>query len=148
MPIPNLTGDGLLPTGEYVCTVEEICEVFGQMPDYEYRSLLCKQLKKFVEAVSAMDIASDVVVDGSFTTSRKEKPSDIDVVLNLITEESANVMDIKITQTRGRQHWLGYPKIHTYGGFKGTPSYDNYVDFFQMLEGSPEKRKGYLKVIL
>jgi len=95
-----------------------------------------------------MGIATDVVVDGSFTTSTKEKPSDVDVLLNLASEESEILLSAKLTKTHGRQHWLGYPKIHTYGGFKGTPSYDNIIEVFQMLKDEPNKRKGYLRVML
>ena len=80
MPIPALTTEGYLPSGEHMCNLLEIEEAFCHN---DHRTDLLDKLRRFVTWLREHHtIDLPYFVDGSYTTA-KEHPSDIDFVLDL-----------------------------------------------------------------
>ncbi|MEA3311221.1 MAG: hypothetical protein U9Q76_03260 [candidate division WOR-3 bacterium] len=153
MPIPKLTSDGLLPPGEYSCTLEEIIEFFGEIPEVEYRAKLCEKLGNFVKEVKSLDIGVELIVNGSFTTT-KERPNDIDVFLvlkdTISREEAFSRAPILPDMTKANKpFWYGYRSIiDFYHGHKSSIAFKNLTNTFQRLRNDPQRKKGYLRVKL
>jgi len=154
MPIPKLTSDGLLPPGEYECTMEEIASVFGEMPDREHRQALCRELGRLIDEVKLMDFTIELIVNGSFTTT-KERPKDIDIFLAFrqnTHEPSAFRLLRVIVDPRdptGRRHiMVGYPNVDFYGGIRNETRCRRITNTYRRLREDDKKVKGFLKVRL
>lgn len=79
MPIPELEANGLLPAGQWDCTLAEAEAAFCLN---HHRRTLWAGLQRFIEAeVRPLD-AIPLWINGSFTRA-KNYPQDIDVVLDL-----------------------------------------------------------------
>jgi hypothetical protein len=109
VPIPPMSEEGFLPVGVHECTFAELQATFGQNrwkadPDSErqrqvhcpQRERLCAKLEEYIGALAAagleVDVVVDIVVDGSFTTTKPD-PSDIDlIVVVLPTSTSATIL--------------------------------------------------------
>ncbi len=76
MSIPNFNGNGELPTGEYLVTLDEIEARFGSAN--EVRRKLMQGLKAAVANLSQANVRK-LWIDGSFVTD-KQFPNDIDGV--------------------------------------------------------------------
>src|SRR5437763_745258 len=57
MPIPDLNADGLLPTGLFDCTLEEIRQRFGSFQGSERRPHLFARLEQTVEQLELITAA-------------------------------------------------------------------------------------------
>jgi hypothetical protein len=148
MPIPKLTSDGLLPPGEHECTLEEIYNVFGRMPNYERREYLFNELERFVKEVRYMDVATELIVDRSFTTSLETHPGDIDIFLVLKPNITRDYAEQKIGHTRGRKRWFGYGDLEVFPDHRGTDYYENIMQHFKMVDFDENLERGVLKVKL
>lgn len=153
MPIPNLKQNGLLPIGEHICTPQEFVDTCGQWPNQEWRQARCRQLEGVIRELKEMDIAKELIVDGSFITDKQE-PSDIDVFIilrNSVKWETADLMIPRMEDLNkpGRYFWFGYPKIHIFFDHMGTDHFNKVVFLWQTLKGGDLKiAKGYIKVKL
>lgn len=85
MPIPELDANGLLPAGQWDCTLTEAEAAFCLNP---HRRALWEGLQRFIEAEVKPLGSLTLWLDGSFTRS-KAHPEDIDVVIDLSTWEPA-----------------------------------------------------------
>src|SRR5579872_5674286 len=79
MPIPDLDEDGFLAPGIYDCTLEEVRERFGRFRSGDRRQDIFRALETYVQEIAAAGLASELIVDGSFTTG-EDTPHDVDVV--------------------------------------------------------------------
>lgn len=77
MPIPELDAHGLLPAGQWDCTLAEVEAVFCLNP---HRCALWEGLQRFIAAEVKPLGSLTLWLDGSFTRS-KAHPEDIDVVI-------------------------------------------------------------------
>lgn len=93
MPIPPLDRHGLLPPGEWRCTLDEIEQRFCWNP---HRERLFGGLRAFlgVEWVK-LAVKCPIYVDGSFVRA-KELPSDIDVVMDLTDIDDPRVVGMAL----------------------------------------------------
>lgn len=154
MPIPELNDFGLLPVGDFVCSINEIRLVFGEILDKERRKCFCDELEDLISEISPLNIAIESIINGSFTTS-KESPGDIDVFLVIKDDVSmleaarllAGVLGTREDNTKGVPHNL-YPNIHFFFGWKGSLAFENITGIFRLIRGSEHRRKGFLKVSL
>ena len=81
MPVPDFDRYGLLPGGVHGCTMEE---VEAALAWNEQRRQLTSRLREFItnEVSTRFVVIPPVVLDGSYVTA-KEKPSDINLILEL-----------------------------------------------------------------
>ena len=79
--IPELE-DGVLPEGIYVCTMDEIEQVFGRFQRSDRRLRLTEKLRALVEEARRSGVVAAVIVNGSYVTA-KDEPGDIDVIVAL-----------------------------------------------------------------
>ena len=148
MTIPELSADGILPAGIHDCTVEDIATTFGAFQESDQRPQLLKRLREFLESVKQSELASSVIVDGSFVTS-KAKPSDVDMVLVLKEEHdfAADLRPFQYNVLSSRNVRKKYSFDLLVAG-ENSDTYTEYVKYFQQVKGQPEKTKGVLRVTL
>lgn len=87
MPIPDFNEQGLLPPGIHDCTWKEIDDrlgrfVFVGIKGSDRRMKLCQQLQAYLKELQSTHMAVEIVVNGSFVTT-KEEPNDIDLMVVL-----------------------------------------------------------------
>ena len=82
MAIPSLDENGLLPRGIHPCSREDLLARFGEVGD---RRRLYELFLDLVAPLSELQVRGDLFVGGSFVT-KKFKPSDIDVAIDLSRE--------------------------------------------------------------
>jgi hypothetical protein len=78
MPLPPLRLDGTLPPGVHVATVAEVFATFPAMT--AQRQALDQALAYCVATVKRLRLADEIVLDGSYITSKPD-PGDIDMVV-------------------------------------------------------------------
>ncbi len=78
MPLPPVRADGTLPPGVHVATLAEVFAAFP--PVTPQRQALNQALAYFVTTVSRSHLADEIVLDGSYITSKPD-PADIDMVV-------------------------------------------------------------------
>jgi len=148
MAIPSFNEHGLLPTGIYDCTLEELKERFGRFQRSDRRQRLYRKLADYVEALKSAKIAQELIIDGSFVTSKAE-PNDIDVILVLRSDfpvtETIRPFEYNLMSARMARQKFGMDLIVT---FKDTYHYQEVVTFFQQVRESPGNLKGLLRVKL
>lgn len=139
MPIPALNEHGLLPAGVHDCTVEEVQASFGWN---EHRRQLTEGFTQFLRDEIHDEFGSPVYADGSFVTD-KERPNDIDVVLDLHhgsdAENWRGLMFMQKHQARIREQygvdfWINFPRP--------SPQANDFVAFFQYAGHKTAKFKG------
>ncbi len=146
MAIPDLDGEGILPVGLHECTLDEIDERFGAFQKSDKRIELVKQLRRYCAALKKVEIASFIVVDGSFVTS-KEEPSDIDIllVLRAETDLSRDFAPFEYNAISKRRVKQTYP-FDLLVAPEGSPAYERHLEFFSRVKGRLGAQKGLLKV--
>lgn len=150
MPIPAFDQHGLLPSGVWDCTLDEIQSVLAWN---ETRQRLYENLHKFLTAEwYPLNNGGPVYVDGSFVRG-KPNPQDIDVVLDFSAirgdEALARAILLRlrhddIKAQYGVDVWSYHPDLP-----------QNIVEFFQYLgtkaaadlRMSSQHRKGILRLI-
>ena len=135
MPIPDLDEHGLLPAGIHDCSLEEMNAKFAWN---DHRERLMGSFVRFLKSEICNVFDCPVCADGSFVTD-KERPNDIDVVLELLEAEDA-------------QKWQGFMLMvehqdrirHEYGvDFWAKVSHGNdFSAFFQYAGLKTAKFKG------
>lgn len=146
MAIPDLTPDGILPTGIHDCTLEEVGERFGRFCSSDRRVRLFKSLCEYVGELQQTGLASTVLVDGSFVTA-KEAPEDVDMVVVLREghdfSQQLRPFEYNALSARMIRRTYGldaFPVPH------GSGAGAHLVDLFQQVRGCPGVTKGILKV--
>ena len=144
--IPDLDGEGVLPVGVHECTLDEIDQRFGAFNVSDKRIELVKQLRRYCEQLKKVDIASFIVVDGSFVTAKPE-PGDIDILLVLradadLAKELAPFEYNAISKRRVKQT---YP-FDLLVANEGSAAYTQQLEFFARVKNRPGLSKGLLKV--
>lgn len=118
MPIPELDHQHhLLPPGIWDCTLDEIQDAFC---DNSHRQILFSGLQRFInEQIIPLNIGCKVFIDGSFTRG-KEKPEDIDIVIDLShledTEGLVLALSLRFKHDEMKQAynvdvWSKHPKL-------------------------------------
>lgn len=147
MAIPSLNGHGLLPTGIHDCTLEDVKARFGRFQRSDRRQRLYRKLAGYVEALKSAEIAQELIIDGSFVTSKAE-PNDVDVILVLRSDFPVNEMlrpfEYNLISAKMVRRRFGIDLIVT---FKNTHHYQEVVTFFQQVRESPNL-KGLLRIKL
>jgi hypothetical protein len=82
MPL-TLTDKKVLPHGVHDASLDEVEKLFGQFQSTSKRTGLFKKLAEFIDEVRKAEIASAVIVDGSFIMGCIDEPDDIDIILVL-----------------------------------------------------------------
>lgn len=135
MPIPELDAHGLLPAGVHDCSLEEMTAKFAWN---DHRERMVRSFARFLrtEIIDVFDFP--VYADGSFVTD-KERPEDIDVVLELLDAGDAQKWrgfafmqehQVRVRQEYGVDFWVNLP-----GG-------NNFATFFQYAGHKTAKFKG------
>jgi hypothetical protein len=146
MAIPDLNDNGLLPEGIHEASESELFERFRYFRSTTRRLELSSKLKTYLEEIRESRLHIEVLVDGSFVTS-KDDPNDIDLILilpedfNFDVELSPYVSNvISARQVRRR---YGFDVLVA---VRRTPQHDIYIDDFQNVKGRPDLRKGIVRI--
>lgn len=146
MPIPALDDRGVLPPGVHDCSLEELEARFGRFQGSDRRMDLCARLAAFCREARGSPLIVEVLVDGSFVTS-KEEPNDVDLLLVLPADHPLG------GPLRPFEHNpLSRRRVRRAYGFDvlvaraGSAEYQEYVEFFAEVRGAPDVTKGLLRV--
>jgi hypothetical protein len=147
MPIPELNEDGFLPEGIHEASLEEVRERFGRFQRTDRRPDLFAKLSTYLTEVRDSGLAEAVILDGSFVTG-KDEPSDIDLILVLRPDhdDRAELRPFEynaLSKHRVRRRF----RFDVVGAREGTDEYEESVNFFQLVRGRSDLRKGIVKVI-
>lgn len=83
MGIPNFDDNGVLPMGIYDASIDEAKEYFCSYGNKKHRMALFSVLEKYICKVKEHNTKIELILDGSFVTSKNE-PSDLDILLFMI----------------------------------------------------------------
>jgi hypothetical protein len=151
--IPPLQ-DGVLPEGIYECTIEEVASFFGKFQRTDKRQKLTQNLRRYIEDARRSEIATAVIVNGSYVTA-KDEPDDIDVILALRSDfdvsQELRPFEHNIQSYRSVRRLYGFD---VFSARDGSLAYQEYVDLFHKVNlGDPglqtdQVRKGVLRINL
>ena len=79
----ELTEKRTLPDGIHDLSLDEVEQLFGSFQVTSRRRSLFAKLKEFIQEVRKAEVASAVIIDGSFIMGCIDEPSDIDIILVL-----------------------------------------------------------------
>ncbi|MFT2719702.1 DUF6932 family protein [Deinococcus sp. A31D244] len=167
--IPPLNKHGMLPTGVYLVTLDQIQYTFGTSTPR--RAELWAKFMTYLELLRATRMVRTIYIDGSFTsntniTTGRDEPGDIDVVADLVPPpevmlyyQSNPSALVQATQLLDHDSVKATYEVDVWKWFPGIPPRTDYdlVDFFQKIRPSlaarlgiedPTYRKGILRVIL
>lgn len=148
MPIPVFTGDGLLPPGVHDATLGELKERFGRVQRSEIRVRLMEHLEGYVEEVRKAGVGLELLVDGSFVTS-KDEPGDVDCVLildpnvkiqSVLSPAKYNVISKRMVRRRHGIDLFAVPA--------DSASVKTWTGFFGQVRGLPGQTKGLVRILL
>ena len=147
-PIPSMLEEGLLPTGIHDCSVIEVKDRFGKFQKSDQRCQLFSRLESFIEEVRKTKLIVEVIIDGSFVTS-KDEPGDVDLVVVLSAEH-----DVGAEILPCEYNLLSNRRVRKRYGFdilvaqEGHPEHAKYIEFFMQVKGKPDFEKGVLRIRL
>ena len=151
--IPDLN-DGVLPEGVHRCTIDEVEHEFGRFTRSDCRQRLTQTLRQYIEDVRKAQIATAVVVDGSYVTAKSE-PNDVDLVLALRTDVDMSAellpMEYNVQSERMVRRLYGFDVLPA---IDGSLAYKEWIEFFSQVRGDDREqttqrtRKGLLRVEL
>ena len=146
LPIPALNEAGFLPVGLHDCTVGEIRQCFGQFASSDRRPRLAEKLESFLEEARQAESFSEIIVDGSFVTSKPD-PSDIDLILVLTAEHDVSALlrpfEYNLISRRRTRRRYGFDVLVAR---HGSAERDEYIAYFTQVRGQPTVEKGLLRV--
>lgn len=148
VPIPALTADGYLPSGEFDCDLGEVENTFGIN---DHRAGLLDKFREFLAWLRDQGLDLPYFVDGSYTTA-KDAPSDIDFVLDLTTASDVQIgialtlftfHQVAIKQNFKVDFWFYHPEAD-----KDLRQFFQYVrvEELQQRQLPPDTRKGILRI--
>ncbi|WP_162632683.1 DUF6932 family protein [Paraliobacillus zengyii] len=149
MPIPDLNKHGFLPEGVYDCSIEELEDIFTNIPNTHTRKKHFKSLLEYIEKIKSIKFPCyHLLIDGSYVTN-KEEPSDIDIAL--ITTLDFSPMDFKQSHLEVMHKELVKSKygFNMYPVFYETESLREIINFYQGVKPPRQHlKKGILRVRL
>lgn len=148
MPIPELNEEGFLPEGLHDCKLDEIGARFGQFQVNDRRVRLFENLCALVEEQRQAGLAIELIVDGSFVTS-KPSPEDIDLVIVLpagyvLPADTLPFRYNAISKASLRRRYA----FDIFMVAAQSQAYEQQVAYFQQLKFEPTRRKGLLRIKL
>lgn len=148
MTIPNLTNHGVLEEGIHDCTLEDVENIFGRFNTTDCRVQLSSKLREYVEELRRFNAGSELIVDGSFVTSKPD-PNDIDLILVLPEgfDYARQVMPFEYNLIRSRPVKKKYG-FDVFAAVKNTKLYNDRINFFQQVRGNGGLKKGLLRIPL
>lgn len=146
MAIPQLTADGNLPEGLHDATLAEIEQTFGSFNGSEVRVRLFERLQEFFTAVAQWGNAAEILLDGSFTTS-KQRPEDIDIILvyraDFDLQSQVQPMEYRlINRKRARRAW-GFDVIPATAN---SAEREKWIDYFSKDTRTGLHSKGLIRI--
>jgi hypothetical protein len=147
MPIPEMNETGFLPEGIHEATLDEVRERFGRFQRTDRRPALFAKLSLFLAEVRASGLVEAVILDGSFVTA-KDEPSDIDLILVLCSDDEDRAerrpFEYNAVSRRMVRRWFRFDVV---SAREGSAEYEESVNFFQLIKGQSDLRKGVIRVI-
>jgi hypothetical protein len=151
--IPELQ-DGVLPNGIHVCTLEEVVNTFGQFNRTDRRPRLTENLARYFTDVRNAQIATAVVIDGSYITQKPE-PNDIDLILALRADfdlrQELRTFEYNVQSKRMVKRLYGFDVLPA---IDGSEVYEGYIRFFSRVrlndaeQTNLQETKGVLRIEL
>jgi hypothetical protein len=148
MSIPEVDDRGYLPSGVHDASLEEVLERFGRFRETDRRMALGARLAAFIEEARGTGLVECLIVDGSFTTSKRQ-PGDIDliVVLRAALDVAADFRPdqynvVSARRVKGRH---GFDVFHAVAGSENLA---RAVEFFAQIPGEPGLSKGMVRVAI
>ena len=145
--LPPLNDAGLLPPGIHQSTLEELRGRFARFQQSDRRPQLWAGFEQFVREAKACGLASVILVNGSFVTSKPD-PNDIDVILVVSGHDFArdlspaeyNVLSARRVR---RRHGLDILVAS-----ENSEQYHRYLSLFQQLRWKPNQLKGIVRIAI
>lgn len=148
MPIPDFNADGLLPTGIFTCTLEEIEQHFGRFRGTDRRPNLTSKLTEYMRELRSANIAKSIIINGSYITDI-DKPNDIDVLLILKDDiDLSQSFPPYIKNAFNNTYIKKYFNLDFKVGFENDITSSEIISLFSKVKGQPDKEKGLLKILL
>lgn len=151
--IPDLK-DGVLPQGIHVCTWEEVANRFGRFNTTEKRHRLTEKLAQYIADVREAQIATALVIDGSYITQKAE-PNDIDLILALRADfdlrEELRPFEYNVQSKRIVSRLYGFD---VFSAIDGSEQYQRFIQFFSRVklndveQSEVQQTKGVLRIQL
>ena len=146
--LQHLTEDGILPPGIHDASLEDIKARFGLFQETDRRPRLCERLEQLVAQLRPLGFVRHLIVNGSFVTSKPD-PEDIDLILAIVPEilhrpEWAPAEYNALSSRRLRKQYQFDVLVAPVDG----PAYSEYLEFFSQIKGSPDGRKGLVRLQL
>jgi hypothetical protein len=135
MPIPALNSHGLLPSDVHDCTLSEIEISFGWN---KHRKCLLEDFNKCMKYEIRSVFTKPLYFDGSFVTD-KEKPDDIDVVLDLCMASDSRKWKGLDFMLKHQSRLKNDYNVHFW---INLPSNNDFSIFFQYVGVKTAKLKG------
>ena len=136
MAIPEFDQRGMLPVGVYECSLAEVAARFGWNP---YRQRLVRSFGDFlVNEIRNAEFPDPLYVNGSFVTD-KEKPEDVDVVLDLRPAGEDRAWRGLALMEKERKR---FREQYDVDFWVNLPGQNNFADFFQYVGVKSAKFKG------
>jgi hypothetical protein len=148
MSIPPLSPQGFLPPGIHDASLDEIEARFGRFSSNERRVELFNKLRQYLAELSAWGHIKEVLIDGSFVSS-KDCPNDIDMIV--VYKED---FDIAAEVTPSEYNCLKSTRVRALYGFDvfavlpGDVTYQKMKAFFEQDTAQAGLTKGLVRVAL
>jgi hypothetical protein len=146
MSIPELDDHGVLPPGVHDCSLDELRDRFGRFEGSGRRPELCDKLAAFCEEARGTPLVVELIIDGSFVTSKAE-PNDIDLIVVLPADhphgEELKPFEYNLLSRRRARRSFGFDVLVARAA---STEYHQFVDFFAQVRGAPDITKGLLRV--
>jgi hypothetical protein len=130
------------------CTLSEVRARFGVFSGSDHRARPFARLEELVLAMRSSGLFEALVIDGSFVTS-KAAPNDIDIIAVLRPghnfERELSISEYWLVSRALLSRRFGFD---VFVAESGSALYKKYVEFFSRVRGTPETRKGLLRVAL
>lgn len=143
MSIPCLNKNGFLPVGLHLATLAELAERFGEST--AIRRALLERFLSFVELARHVG-ARRMFVAGSFVTDSPE-PGDVDIVIWL-SDQFHELVDAGDDKALGLELRLLTREPKEAFGVFDEEGWQAWVDFFSLVRGRNDLRRGLVEVIL
>lgn len=147
MPIPSLDKHGLLPSGVYDCSLQEISEVFATN---KHRGQLFGNLLSCLHNEIRPLFDSPIYINGSFVTD-KDHPEDVDVALELEGVSDKKKLEALVYMNNHQNRLLIEYQVHFWINL-ALPGVSDFSMYFQYIRAKTARLKGlnprHLKGIL
>lgn len=148
----TFNGDGHLPPGIHLYTIEQIKQAFGSFQTTDQRPKLYKKLLELVEEAKGFDFMRYIVIDGSFVTDKSD-PGDIDLIIvvdqdimSRLETEILNPFAYNLLSSRRLKRRFSFD---VFVAAENSDVLSNYINFFSRIKnGNSDGRKGIVRLDL